>query len=118
MTDFRIIQGQMKDLSEALYKVKSTVDRLEANWDKDRKDFAEFEARLGHTEVELRSLKEYVQRLPQRISDKIEEVTDPIIQEMSDFQDVMQEKKVVAIDKHEAKKQTKAFWKKILRRKQ
>lgn len=111
MTDTSIIEQQIKALSEVVYKNKETTERLESNWDKDRKDFSQFENRLGHLEVEQKSLKETINTLPGVINDKMKGVIDPLKREIDDFKSVIQNKKMVAVDAKEVKKQTKSWWK-------
>ena len=110
MTTDQSIEAQLKELRAITYKNKETSERLETNWDQDRKDFAQFETRLGHLEGEVRTLRELVLNLPSSIANRIGKITNEVMKEVNDFKDVMADKKVVAIDRLEAKKQTRKWW--------
>jgi predicted nucleic acid-binding Zn-ribbon protein len=58
------VDDQLKEIREVVYKTKSTVESVEANWDQDRKDFSEFQNRLSHLETEFRTLREIIQNFP------------------------------------------------------
>lgn len=92
------IDDQLQELKEVVYKTKATVDRLEANWDKDRTDFSEFKNRLGHQEVELKTLAEVVRDLPKQTSDKMNGVVGKIKDEANDLKEVITEKKMIAVN--------------------
>jgi hypothetical protein len=68
----------LREIKEITYKNKETSDRLESNWDKDRKDFAEFISRLGHLEEEFKALRDQVQKVPQRTQERVSEAVQPI----------------------------------------
>ena len=102
-----VIDDQLKELREVLYKVKGTIDRVEANWDKDRKDFAEFQNRLGHVEVELKTLREQIQQQPARIQDRMGEVAQPIIESTNSLAETIEKKKFYMF----TNKDKKHWWK-------
>lgn len=105
-----IIEAQLKELREVSYKNKETTEELAANWDKDRKDFSQFESRLAHMEVEFKSLREIIHKLPRSVSEALVGVADQMSQEISEFKDVMVDKKVVAIDNYQVQHNKKRWW--------
>ncbi len=97
-------------LQEEVGKIKETVERLQTNWDKDREDFQEQKNKFAHWEVEMKSLQEIIQKLPQLNKEKIQEALEPATQEVQDLKNVIQEKKMVAVDNLETQKQLKKSW--------
>jgi hypothetical protein len=47
---------QFKEIREVVYKTKDTVERVESNWDKDRKIFLSLLVELGIWKPNLKSL--------------------------------------------------------------
>jgi chromosome segregation ATPase len=86
---------QFKELREVVYKTKDTVERVEANWDKDRKDFSEFINRVGHLETEFKALRETLQKLPQRTQDKVLESVQPVIDATDSLTETIEKKKLL-----------------------
>lgn len=105
------IEDQLKEIRDIVYKNKATTERLEGNWDNDRKDFSEFQNRLGHLEEEFRSLKELVLKMPQRTQDKVAETVQPMMDQAYDLQESIDSKKTMVI-----KEKPKSLWRKIFRK--
>lgn len=104
-----ITEEQLKEVLEVVYKTKETADRLEANWDKDRKDFAEFSNRLAHLEAEFKSLREEVFALPQDTKQKVQDALKVVTSEAHDLNEKMSHIKQVTIIKETLGK--KKWWK-------
>lgn len=104
------IEDQLKEIREIVYKSRETTERLEANWDKDRKDFSEFQNRLGHLEQEVKSLKEVLSRIPERTKEKVEEAVKPVTNETKDLKEAIVDKKMIAISTDKVKNQLKRWW--------
>lgn len=110
--DTKHIEDQLKALSEVVYKNKETTERLESNWDLDRKDQSDLINRVGHLEVEQQSLKAEVKNVPSRVKDEMNGVVKPLnktvlhlIQEVNDLKDLLLRKKIIAVDKTITKNQ-------------
>jgi septal ring factor EnvC (AmiA/AmiB activator) len=99
-----ITDDQYKALLEVVYKTKDTVDRLETNWELDRKDFSEFQNRLGHLEVEFKQLRDQILLLPKRTSEKMDGVIDDIKHEAEELKDVIIKKRQVVEEQPKLKK--------------
>ena len=104
------IEDQLKEIREIVYKSRETTERLEANWDKDRKDFSEFQNRLGHLEQEVKSVKEVLNRIPEKTKEKVEEAVKPVTNETKDLKEVIVDKKMIAISTDKVKNQLKRWW--------
>ncbi len=110
-------EGKLKEIAEVAWKGKEVSERIESNWDKDRKDFSDFSNRLGHLEQEFKSFKEGFERLeallnklPQQTQNKVAEVLSPAMGEVQDFKDAMKDKKVIALDPERTRKQVKRWY--------
>lgn len=94
-----------KELLEVAYKNKETLARLETNWEFDRKDFSEFQSRLGHLEVEVKALRDEVRLLPKRTEEKMDGVVSDIEQAATEVKEAIVEKKEIILDK-----KPKSWW--------
>lgn len=103
------VEDQLKQIAEVVYKNKETTERLEANWDNDRHDFSEFQNRLGHLEAEFKSLREAIQKLPQKTGDKVTEAIQPIMDTTDALTTSIEKKKMIF---NQGKKSWWGFWKK------
>jgi len=101
-------EDQYKAILEQIERVNQKVDRLEGNWDLDRKDQTEVINRVGHLEVEVKTLSEIVRDLPKKTTDKMSGVVGQIKQEAQDLKDVVTDKKMLALN--EVKKTKKRHW--------
>ncbi len=88
-----------KQLVEMVYKIKNTVDRLETNWEMDRKDFAEFQNRLGHLEVEFKQLRDQILLLPKRTGERVDTMIGKIEHEAQDLRNAISNSGVKVIEK-------------------
>ena len=107
---FAEIIGYLKGIQEVGDKNKKTIERLVENWDKDRKDFREFEARLSHVEVELKSMAELVSKIPSQTRDRLAEAAEPIITGADNLTEAINNAETVPID-NKQRKSWWAFWK-------
>lgn len=94
---------------EVIAKVQKTLDRLEGNWDRDRRDFSDFAVRLGNLEVIVKELKEQIFKMPQKTSDKVENALAPMLEETQDLKDTIDQKKVLNLKPTRSKPWWK-FW--------
>jgi chromosome segregation ATPase len=99
------VDDSLKEIREVVYKTKDTVERVESNWDKDRKDFSEFISRVGHLETEFKSLREALLKMPQRTQDKVIEAMQPVIDTTDSLTETIEKKKVLPF------KIKKSWWK-------
>ncbi len=105
------IDDQLKELREIAYKTKETTERLETNWEMDRKDFSEFQNRLGHLEVEFKQLRDQLMLLPKRTSDKMEGIVDEIEQAAQGVKDAIIRKNKVVTEMNSGRIIKKSWWK-------
>ena len=108
---FSEIIGYLKAIKEVGDKNKKILQRVEQVQDQDREDYRELERRLAHVEAELKTFAVTVSKIPNQTRDKVAEAAESIVDEAQDLKEVIIDKKVVAIDRVESKKQMKPWWK-------
>ena len=108
---FTEIISYLKAIKEVGDKNKKILERVEQIQDKDREDFRELEARLGHVEVELKSLADTISKIPNQTRDKLAEVAEPVITEAQNLTKAINAAEVVPVDKKTVEDQKKPWWK-------
>jgi hypothetical protein len=95
---FDFLKKQLESIIQLVKDDKATTENLERNWDKDREDFTEFKNRLEHFELELKSLKETVAKIPQHTQDRVAEVAQPIMESADNLNSAIFRKKMVTVN--------------------
>lgn len=106
-----IVTDYLKQIVAISKKGVKVSERIEHIQDQDRENFSELVNRVGHLEVEFRSLKAIVNKIPELTQDKVVEAAAPIIQEAHDLSKQIAKKKTMVV--HE---KAKSLWDKIKRR--
>lgn len=75
-----ILQDQLKQIIDLARKGLHISQRIEYVQDQDREDFHNLVTRVGHLEVEVKSLKDVVSKIPGLTQDKINEAVAPVMQ--------------------------------------
>ena len=65
-------------LSEQLERVQKTVDRIDADFAKDREDIHEFRMRLGALEGEINELRKQLKGQAEDVQEKVTEAIEPL----------------------------------------
>lgn len=110
-TKLNILEAAVTNQSEELSKLRKTTEGLEANWNLDREDFKEFKNKFAHWEVEMVSLQNIIKNVSGLIQKQVAETVAPISEEITDLKNILKDKKILAIDGMETKKQLKPRWK-------
>lgn len=108
---FAEIISYLKSIKEVGDQNKKIIEHLEKNWDLDRKNFRDFEARLSHVEVELKSLAETVSKIPNQTRDRVAEAAEGIIEKAQNLTEAINEKDIVQVNKPIKNKPWYKFWK-------
>lgn len=102
-------KDEFKTLAEKVDSIQTSLDVIDKDLEHDRSkwdELQEVQNRLGHLEQEVKSLREIIQKIPQKTQDKIAEVTAPIIEEAYDLKKTIDKKKTLVL-----KEKKKPWWK-------
>lgn len=106
-----VVTDQLKTILEVTKKALKTSQRIEQVQDQDREDFHSLVNRVGHLEVEVKSLKDVVSKLPGLTQNQVAEAVVPVINEAHDLKETIEAKKTLSITPKK-----KSLLKKIFRR--
>lgn len=108
---FNLIVTYLKGIKEVGDSNKIILQTIERVQDKDREDIRDLERRLGHVEVELKSMSELISKIPNQARDKMAEASAPILESASNLTDAINAAEVVPVDKKTIEDQKKPWYK-------
>ena len=107
---FTEIISYLKAIKEIGDQNKKILERIEQVQDKDRENIRELESRLGHLEVEVKSLVDTVSKIPNQTRDRVAEASESIIEEASNLKKAINEAEIVPVDKKTVEDKKKHWW--------
>jgi len=96
MTD-KEITAHLKVIIELLKEIKRVQDRHEVNTDKEISDLHDFTVEVARLGGQMEAFRKSQKNQTDKITDQVEEVTQPIIEEANKLKNVIKDKKFIKI---------------------
>ena len=104
------MKEELKVLLEDVRTIKDRLDDMDMSLEKDRERLQDLTIRLGNVETEIKETRQAVNRMVERIQNRVAEVVEPAITSNQELKDEVKKNKTVFV------KEAKNWWEKIFRR--
>jgi len=104
------MKEELKVLLEDVRTIKDRLDDMDMSLEKDRERLQDLTIRLGNVETEIKETRQAVNRMVERVQNRVAEVVEPAIASNQELKDEVKKNKMVFVT------EAKNWWEKIFRR--
>ena len=104
------MKEELKVLLEDVRAIKDRLDDMDMSLEKDRERLQDLTIRLGNVETEIKETRQAVNRMVERVQNRVAEVVEPAITSNQELKDEVKKNKTVFV------KEAKNWWERLLGR--
>lgn len=97
-------------LIEELRKIKSSIDDIDREMEKDRQQLQNLNVRLGAVENQLEEQRKATNQMAERVKNKVQDVVDGVVESTDNLSAQIEKKKMVVL-----REKSVSWWKKVFK---